>query len=212
MKASRVIGYYIVFSSQGSAIFWLFHQKIVDSTLWAWMGLMKRAWNRREGEGHNFWKNDIAQGDNINWLKSNTSKMADKWVSVKPWSSICKLNDIPRGSMTVPRLYQKTKKWLVPQLLEWSSNSLSYEMTQPIKTNCTTFHGHHSHLLWWPTLWSAFLPESEQIHFLPMAVSLLNSFNNEKTRNWDSLGPETRHHGFWLGLSPCHIVSCPNLR
>ena len=30
------------------AIFWLSLQKIVEATLWAQMGLRKRAWNRRE--------------------------------------------------------------------------------------------------------------------------------------------------------------------
>ena len=32
----------------------------------------------RKGAGHNFWKNDVAQGHNINWLESNGSQMADK--------------------------------------------------------------------------------------------------------------------------------------
>ena len=77
--------------------------------------------------------------------------MADKSNSTKPWSSICKLNDRPRGAMTVSRHYQKTKKWVVPQLLEWSSHSLTYEFTQLAKTN-HAFHGHHIHPLWWHTL------------------------------------------------------------
>ena len=37
------------FPPQGPAIFWLSLQKIVEATLWAWMGLRKRAQNRREG-------------------------------------------------------------------------------------------------------------------------------------------------------------------
>ena len=52
-----------------------------------------------KGAGHNFWKKDIAQGHNINWLESNGTKMADKTWS---WSSISKWNDTPRGAMTVP--------------------------------------------------------------------------------------------------------------
>ena len=67
--------------------------------------------------------------------------------STKPWSSVCKLNDTTRGARTVPRHCQKTKEWLVPQLLEWSSHSLAYEITQLSKTNHTTFPGHCT--LWW---------------------------------------------------------------
>ena len=38
-----------------------------------------------KGAGHNFWKNDIAQEQSINWLESNGTKMADK---TRPWSSL----------------------------------------------------------------------------------------------------------------------------
>ena len=74
-----------------------------------------------KGAGHNFWKNDIAQGHNINQLESNGSKMADK--PTRPWSSISKLNDTHRGAMIVPRHCQKTKEWAVPQFLEISNPS-----------------------------------------------------------------------------------------
>ena len=37
----------------------------------------------------------------------------------------------------------------------------------------------------------------------------LNSFSNETSRTWSSLGSETRYHGFWLDLSPRHIGSSP---
>ena len=70
--------------------------------------------------GHNFWKEDIAQGHIINRLESNGSKMADKSIFLRPWSSISRLNDTPRGTMTFPRHYQKTKKWTVPHFLEIS--------------------------------------------------------------------------------------------
>ena len=40
------------------------------------------------GAGHNFWKDDIVQGDNINWLESNGSKMADKSTLTRSWSSV----------------------------------------------------------------------------------------------------------------------------
>ena len=56
-----------------------------------------------KGGGHNFRKNDIPQGHNINPLESNGPKMADKSISTRPWSLIRKLHDTPRGTMTVPR-------------------------------------------------------------------------------------------------------------
>ena len=59
--------------------------------------------------------------------------MADKSNSTKFWSSVCKLNNTPRGAMTRPRHYQKTEEWVIPQLLEWSSHSLAYEIAQQIK-------------------------------------------------------------------------------
>ena len=63
-------------------------------------------------------------------------------------SSISKLNDTPRGTMTVPRHCQKTKEGVMAQFLEictpspkqmtQSSHWLAYESTQPINTNHTT--------------------------------------------------------------------------
>ena len=80
MKAriSRDIGYYTVFPCQGPAIFWLFLQKRVKATLWAQMGLRKRAGTGWEWAGDNFWKSDVAKRDNINRLKSNGSKMTSQ--------------------------------------------------------------------------------------------------------------------------------------
>ena len=40
---SRGIGHYTVFPSQGPTIFWLSLQNIVEATLWAQIGLRKRA-------------------------------------------------------------------------------------------------------------------------------------------------------------------------
>ena len=76
-----------------------------------------------KGAGHNFWKNNIAQGHNtnhINQLESNGTKMADK---TRPWSSISKWNDTPRGALTVPRHCQNTKEWEVAQILKISTPS-----------------------------------------------------------------------------------------
>ena len=205
---SRGIGYYIVFPSQGPPIFWLSLQKIVEATLWAWTGLKKRAWNRREGGRAQLlkkWHNPRAYRKpiKIKWIKD------DKSNSTKPWSSVCKLNDTPRGARTVPRHCQKTEEWVVPQLLEWPSHSLAYEITQPSKTNHTTFHGRHTLLCDGPHSWSVLLSKSEQqIYLLPITVSLtefIYFFCNETSRAWASLGPKTRHHGFWRASSPSWI-------
>ena len=96
----------------------------------------------------------------------------------------------------VPSHCQKTKEQVVPQLLEWSSHSLAYKITQLAKTNHTTFHGCSTCPLPWPTT-----SESEQIYLFSIAVSLTESFCNEISRAWASLGPKTRHHAFWLGSS-----------
>ena len=37
----------------------------------------------------------------------------------------------------------------------------------------------------------------------------LNSFCDETSRTWASLGPETRYCGFWLGSSPRHVGLSP---
>ena len=88
-------------------------------------------------------------------------------------------------------------------------HSLAYEITQPMKTNHTTFHS-CTHLLWWPTLcgvWSS-LNLNKSTSYLSLCLSL-NSFSDETSRTWASLGPETRYHGFWLGLSPSTWVWVP---
>jgi len=52
---SRRIGYYIVFPSQGPAIFWLSFQKIVEGTLWTGRSLEKEhEIVGAVGGGHNF--------------------------------------------------------------------------------------------------------------------------------------------------------------
>ena len=76
-----------------------------------------------KGAGHNFWKNDIARGHNINQLESNGIKMADKSTLIRHWSSICKWHDTPRGAMRVSRHCQKTKEWAVGQIPEIATSS-----------------------------------------------------------------------------------------
>ena len=140
MKAwiSRGIEYYTVIFLPRANYFLVVPPEDLEATLWSRKGLREKAWNRREGNRAQILKNDIAQGHNINGLKSNGSKMANKSNSTKPWSSICKLNDTPKNAMTVPRHYQKSR-WLVPQLLEWSSHSLAYEIQfSSVAQSCPT--------------------------------------------------------------------------
>ena len=178
-----------------------------------------------KGAGHDFWKNDIAQGHNINPLKSSGSKMADKSNSTKPWSSVCKLNDTPRGDMTVPRHYEKTKKWVVPQLFEWSSHSLAYEFIQLTKTN-HTFHGHHIHPLRWHTLCGLcfFLNPNKSTSYLSLCLTEFflqwDIKNLSFIRSWNQAPWALARLKFWLDTtewlsiaqSPCHMGLSPNLR
>ena len=96
--------------------------------------------------GHNFWKNDIVRGHNINQLESNGSRMADKSTSTRPWSSISKLNDTPRGAMTVPRYHQKVfgdptpgNLHPFPKIVGIIFPFISLWITQPVKANHVTF-------------------------------------------------------------------------
>ena len=48
------------------------------------------------------------------------------------------------------------------------------------------------------------------ISYISLCLSL-NSFCNETSRTWALLDPETRCHGFWLGLSRSQMGSSPKL-
>ena len=153
------------------------------------------------GTGHSFWKNDIAQGYNINQLKSNGST-DDKSNSTKPWSLICKLNDTPRGGRTVPSHCQKTDEWVVPRWLGWPSHSLACEITQLKKTSHTTFHGPCTLLCDGPhpvecaSLW---IPTNTPLTYLCVSnwIFAVRHQSLSFIRSWSH-----RHHGFWPGSSP----------
>ena len=103
-------------------------------------GAQERAWKRREGGRAQLlkeWHRARAQHKQIKikWIQD------DKSNSTKPWSQICKLNEVPRGDRRVPSHYQKTEEWVVSQWLGWSSHSLAYEFTQLTKTSHTILHG-----------------------------------------------------------------------
>ena len=126
----------------------------------------------------------------------------DKSNSSKPWSSIFKLNDTPRGGRTVSSHCQETEEWEVSQWLRWSSHSLAYEFTQITKTSHTIFRGRSTWPLQWPTPCRVcFSPNlNKSTSYLSLCLQL--NFCNEISRTWASLGPEARQHGFWPGSSP----------
>ena len=68
--------------------------------------------------GHKFWKNDIAQGHNINRLKSDESKMADKSLNLNwqaKWDT--------RGATTAPKVRVKVvpnSLWSMDYTIEFS--------------------------------------------------------------------------------------------
>jgi len=120
---------------------------------------------------------------------------------------------------------------LFPKWLEYFSHWLVYEITQPIKANPTTFQG-YTHPLWWPhpVCWVCF-SLNKSTSYLSLCLSM-DSFCNETSRTWPSLGLETRsvisvrrlwvlarsvsqlnglksQSGFWLGSSPSTWVQDP---
>ena len=88
--------------------------------------------------------------------------------------------------MTVPRHYQKTKKWVVAQFLEISTPFPKYEITQPIKTDYATFWDHCTRLLWWPTLCGVCFSLNKSTFYVSLCLSL-NSFCDETSMTWTSL-------------------------
>lgn len=67
-----------MFLSQGPDIFWLSLQKIIEATLWAQTAQEMSMKQEGKGQGTIFEKNDIAQGHNIDQLKSNGSKVTSQ--------------------------------------------------------------------------------------------------------------------------------------
>ena len=68
----------------------------------------------------------------------------------------------------------------------------SFWLTKPSQA---AFHGQSPCPQQWPMLW-----REQQIHLLLIALSL-TEFLQWDIRAWASLGPETRHPGFWPGSS-----------
>ena len=80
MKAwiSRGVGYYTVFPPKGQLFSGCPSRRLYRQHCGPGEGSGKEHERGRKRAGHNFWKNDIAQGHSINWLKSNGSKMASQ--------------------------------------------------------------------------------------------------------------------------------------
>ena len=158
----------------------------------------------RKVAGHNFWKNEIAQGHNINPLESNGSKMADKSTLTRPSPSISKLNAHPE----VPWQFQGTIKrsksgpisrnlYPFPKIVGINLQLVSL-WNYPAHKNYATFLSPQSRPL------QVGFSLNKSISYLSLCLSL-NSLCDETSRTWASLYPETRYHGFWLGLSPSHV-------
>ena len=122
--------------------------------------------------------------------------------TTEPWSPICKLNDTLKwqdsskalskdrgvgGSPMLGMILPLISIW--PHQLELKKTSLQL-IPWPKHLPFAMAH----------TLQSMLLSISEQIHFLPITVSL-TEFLQWDLRAWASLGPEARHHGFWPGSS-----------
>ena len=154
--------------------------------------------------GHNFWKNEIAQGHSINPLESNGSKMADKSTLTRPSPSISKLNAHPE----IPWQFQGTIKrpksgpisrnlYPFPKIVGINLQLISL-WNYPAHKNYATFLSPQSRPL------QVGFSLNKSISYLSLCLSL-NSLCDETSRTWASLYPETRYHRFWLGLSPSHV-------
>ena len=86
---------------------------------WVYISL----WNRTEGGRAQFLKEWHSPRAQHKLIKIKWSKMADNSTLTRPFSSISKLNDTPRGAMKVLSHHHKTKKWMVAQFLEISTPS-----------------------------------------------------------------------------------------
>ena len=108
------------------------------------------------------------------------------------------------------------------------------KITQPIKTNHAIF-GHRTSPLWWPTLCHGVCVSLNLNKSTCLSLCLsLNSFCDETSRTWVSLGPETRfvisvgrpwvlaeiesqscefksQEGFWPDWNPGHVGLSPKL-
>ena len=151
--------------------------------------------------GSPFERMHTAQGHNINWFESNVSKMADKSTSTRPWSSICKLNETLRSSMTVPSHHQKTKKWAVANSWKslplfqnsWNNLPTHQPMKLPSPYTLTTPHFEAAALTLCdgpPSVCGVCFSLNESTSYLSLCLSL-DSFWDETSRAWASWGPET---------------------
>ena len=76
-------------------------------------------------------------------------------------------------------------------------HSLAYEITQLVKTNHITFHGHCTHPLWWPTLLECASLSTWTNPPLTYCVSHWIFFN-ETSRTWASVSSVQSFSRVWL--------------
>ena len=107
------------------------------------------------------------------------------------------MNDTPRSSRTVPRHCQKTE--VCGSLIVGVILSLINIWNHTTQTNHRTFYGQRTalalcngpHPVECASLW---IPTNPRLNY---CCVFCWSFFNETSRTWASLGPETRHWGFW---------------
>ena len=127
---SRRIGYYTVFPSQGPAIFWLSLQKLQRQHCGPGRGSGKEHETGQKGAGHNFWKNDIAQG--------HAAAAAE---SLQSCLTLCDPRDgSPPGSPVPGILQAGTLAWIAMSFSNawnWKMKVKSLNHVWPSGTPCT---------------------------------------------------------------------------
>ena len=103
----------------------------------------------------------------------------------------------------------------LPKIIEITLPFISYEITQPIKTNQATFHSHCTCPMWWTILyvWNVFLWINPLLTYHSVTHWILSAMRYHKPELHWVLKPGLRSQledcGFWLGLSPSTWFQVP---
>ena len=153
--------------------------------------------------GHNFSKNDIPQGHNINKWELNWTR----------WQARLDLDPQSASEMTHPRCPDSSKAVLKDQGVGAGPNPghprpfpKIVGIILPLISMCNSPAYKNNSVC--GVCFSLNL--NKFTSYLSLCLSL-NSFCDETSRTWVSLGPENKYHGFWLDLSSSHVGSNPKL-
>ena len=103
----------------------------------------------------------------------------------------------------------------LPKIIEITAPFISYEITQPIKSNQATFHSHCTCPMWQPILyvWNVFLWINQLLTYHFVTHWILFAKRDHKPELYWVLKPGLRSQledcGFWLGLSPSTWFQVP---